>query len=710
MKTSLKQIIVGISILTSVQVNGQLARLLANNTLNGDKEFQSFAFADALGYYKRAYKNDTASHALEWKIAECYRMLNNSRRAEEWYGKIVHLEDVIPTSKFYYAEALKSNGKYEEAKKWFEAYEQEVDDHRIRKKIDAIDNQHVLISDASFYDVSSVSFNVDEADFSPTFYKDGIVFVSARKKSPFQSEYAWDNTAFLDIFYAESKSENEFGEVESFDSQINSKLHDGPIAFYANGSKAVFTRNNIIKGKQNRSSEDTNHLQLFFAEKGEKGWQNIRPFDFNDDEFSIGHATMRADGKVMVFASDKPGGVGNADLYITRYVGGDWTFPDNLGDVINTKGDELFPFYKDSVLYFASSGHGGLGGLDIFGVDLRNPDEILNLGAPINSSQDDFGFIIRNREGYFSSNREGNDNIYHFVDNRPRVQIIEGMVQNDSDGAPIPFSSIEINDSIKFFTNKDGEFSVELPLDEDYVFKAEKEDFELVQSESRYIDPDFSEVIVLKLKPKGLFARIIAIDKETRDVLSEPLIKLKNLTTGEDIEPILIETEATIFPLDRSCEYELMGAKKEYFTGHINEETEHQKGEIDWEIPLEKIVLNKEIALENIYYDLNKATLRPDALVELDKLVKILLENPTIKIELSSHTDSRGSDPYNQDLSQRRAESAVNYIIEQGIDSERIIAKGYGETKLVNRCANDIPCSNDEHQSNRRTEFKVTSY
>ncbi|SNT20847.1 WD40-like Beta Propeller Repeat [Ekhidna lutea] len=709
MKTSLK-ILTGLLLLSAIPSQGQLARLLASNALNGDKQFESYAFADALGYYRRAYKNDTASHELEWKIAECYRLLNNSKKAEEWYAKIVHEENVIPTAKFYYAEALKSNGKYSEAKRWFEEYDHDVDDHRIQKKIDAIENQHVLISDASFYDVSSVSFNIEAADFAPTYYKDGVVFVSARRKALLQNEYAWDNSVFLDLYYTEAISHHEFGEVKSFDSKINSKLHDGPISFYLNGSKAVFTRNNIIKGRQNRSSEDTNHLQLYFAERGENGWNHITPFEYNNDEYSLGHATLSGDGFTMVFVSDMPGGEGKSDLYITRYETGSWTKPENLGDVINTKGDELFPFYKDSVLYFASSGHGGLGGLDVFAIDFRNPEEIINLGAPINSSLDDFGFIIRGREGYFSSNRDGNDNIYHFVDNRPTLMTVNGLVENDSDGTPIPIAMVDINDSIQLVTDDQGRFSVKLPLNSNYLFEASKLDFELVKSENKYINRSFNETVVLKLKPAGLFAKVIAVDKETRVTLSEPLIKLKNLTTGEVIEPLLIEKEATLFPLDKNSTYEIMGAKREYFTGHINESTTNQKGEIDWEVPLDRIVLDKEIKIENIYYDLDKAILRAEAKEELDKLVKVLIENPTIKIELGSHTDSRGSDSYNHDLSQRRAESAVNYIVEQGIESSRIVAKGYGETKPVNQCTNGVACETDMHQANRRTEFMVTEY
>lgn len=689
--------------------NAQLARLLASNLDNGDKQFDSFAFADALEYYQRSYKNDTTAKDLEWKIAECYRHLNNARKSEEWYSKIVDTEDVIPIAKYYYAEALKSNGKYAEAKKWFEEYNKDIgDDTRVKNKIAAIDNQHVMMADRSYYELSKADFNIEGADFSPAFYDNGIVFVSARKSNIFQAEYAWDNSLFLDVYY--SKLENDtVGTVTPFDSRINTKMHDGPIDFYHNDSSAVFTRNNIIKGKKGRSSEDTNHLQIFFAERGEYGWSHVTPFEYNSNEYSVGHATVSEDGSLMIFASDMPGGYGESDLYYSRFVGGGWTLPESLGEVINTRGEELFPFLQDSMLYFASTGHGGLGGLDIFIANLHDLSEIQNFGAPINSSVDDFGLVLKGTEGYFSSNRDGNDDIFHFIDNRLPYFELNGKVVNEMDGAPIPEATVFIN-NYQFITDEDGRFLAVLPVNMRYHFLAEKEHFELLKKETRDIKRVFNEEMVLKMNPAGLFAKIVVVDKETKEILDDSLIKLKDLTTDEDLEPLLIEKDATLFQVVNGHEYELMGAKKEYFTGHVNEETTREKGEVDWTIPLERIVLNKEIAIENIYYDLNKATLRSDALHELDKIVRVLHDNPTIKIELSSHTDSRGGDDYNYQLSQRRAESAVNYIISQGIDSSRMVAKGYGETKPVNQCTNGVPCGKDLHQANRRTEFKVTEY
>lgn len=696
-------------LLAAFSSNAQLARLLASNVDNGDKQFDSFAFADALEYYQRSYKNDSTATDLEWKIAECYRHLNNARKSEEWYAKIVDAEGVIPIAKYHYAEALKSNGKYDEAKKWFEEYNKEIgDDSRVKNKIDAIENQHVMMADRGYYQLSKVDFNIDGADFSPAFYDEGIVFVSARKTNMFQEEYAWDNSLFLDVYY--SKLENDtVGTVSLFDSKINTRMHDGPIDFYNDENNAVFTRNNIIKGKKGRSSEDTNNLQIFFAEKGEYGWAHVTPFEYNNNEYSLGHATVSEDGSLMIFASDPPSSMGGSDLYFSRFVGGGWTLPESLGDKINTKGEELFPFLQDSMLYFASTGHGGLGGLDVFIANLNDLSIIQNFGAPINSSLDDFGLILKGSEGYFSSNRDGNDDIFHFIDNRLPYFAMSGIVVNEIDEAPIPEATVFIN-NYQFITDDEGRFNAVLPVNVRYKFSATKEHFELLRTETRNIKREFSEEMVLKMNPAGLFARIVVIDKETKELLDESLIKLKDLTASEDIEPLLIEKDATLFQVVNGHEYELMGAKKEYFTGHVNEETTKEKGEVNWKIPLERIVLNKEIAIENIYYDLNKATLRSDALVELDKIVRVLQDNPTIKIELSSHTDSRGGDDYNQNLSQRRAESAVTYIIGQGVDATRMVAKGYGETKPVNQCVNGVQCGKDQHQANRRTEFKVTEY
>lgn len=708
---NLKSIVCVLITLISGVVHGQLGNLLASDKLVADKQFDEFAYVDALDSYLKAYDKDTSSMEVKWKIAECYRFLNNPPKAEEWYGKIVDVEGVVPTALYHYAEALKSNRKYEKAMEWFKKYDMRVEeDQRISHKINAIRDRGNLINKADLVEVTSVSFNGKNSDFAPTYYQEGIVFVSARQKSLLHKKYSWDNSFFVDLHYASfsnGDSHLEFNAPKPFVNRLNSSLHDGPISFYDNENKAVLTRNNINRGKQERSSDETNHLQLFLTEKVDSEWQELEPFEFNNKEYSLGHATITDDGMTMIFVSDMPNGFGKSDLYVTRQVGNSWTAPENLGGSINTRGDEMFPFLIDSTLYFASNGHGGLGGLDLFKVDLRDLTTVINMGAPFNSSLDDFGLIKKGKEGYFSSNREGNDDIYYFKDNRFDSLMVNILVKNESDSAFIPFAEIQINDSLSFITGEYGVATVKLPADQFFKFTALKEDFVSVNTVNVKIDNYFEGPIELFLKPEGLFVRIMAVDSETSEIILDPLVKLKNITTGEDIEPLLIQEKSTLFPLDKQSNFQLTGAKSEYFTSHSYESTKNEKGELNWVIALDKIVLNKEVTLDNIYYDLDKATLRFESKVELDKLVSILKDNPAIKIELSSHTDARGNDDYNLNLSQRRAETAVNYVISKGIDSERVIAKGYGETKLVNACDNNSSCSEDEHQANRRTEFKV---
>lgn len=619
----------GILIFCCSITTAQIGGMLVGNEVNGDKRFKENAYADALGFYEKAYENDS-SKSLQLKIGDCYYYMNRPLEAEKWYANSITLDSLSPDMYYRYAQTLKANQKYEEALVWFAKYDRASSKEiNIARQIEGIDE---LISDTSYVSLKPVDFNSNQSDFSPAYFEDKIVFASNRKDKVKSKSYHWDNTNYLDVLITKKIGDTTYADPISFDQNINTKHHDGPISFFDNNAKAVFTRNNYDQGKIKRDKNAVSHLQLFFAEREGEQWINIQPFSHNNEDFSSAHATINDSGTLMVFVSDNPEGFGKSDLYKSENFGAGWTYPENLGETINTYGNEMFPFLKGDSLFFASDGHGGLGGLDLFYIDLSaQKRKVENLGTPYNSSRDDFGLIINGKEGYLSSNRNGNDDIFYFKDKTPMF----------NDMVTVSISLVDIN---------------------------------------------------------------------TGEILENPLIKLKSLQNDKELIPLKSDDKHLIFEIDPFVPYEVYGAKKGFFLNSEKRSTKIEKGRVNWHIPLEKIQTNKQVVLNNIYYDLNKASLREESFIELDRLYEWMNENPTVSIELNAHTDSRGSDDYNLELSQRRAESAENYLLDKGVSPDRLQAKGYGETKLLNGCENGVDCSEGKHQVNRRTEFRVTDY
>jgi outer membrane protein OmpA-like peptidoglycan-associated protein len=376
---------------------------------------------------------------------------------------------------------------------------------------------------------------------------------------------------------------------------------------------------------------DENNLKVFSAKLMDGEWKELEEFPFNSDYFSCGHPALSADNSSMIFVSDMPGGYGGTDLYITFFINNQWTQPENLGSQVNSAGDEQFPFiHENGEVYFSSNGHNTMGGLDVFvtqnnGLRWSKP---INLNYPINSSKDDFGFVLKpgGREGYLSSARFSTDKIYTFKKFDPAFNLY-GFAHIKGEKTPVENVRVEIElssgEAIQLISKSDGTFHMDLTPNESYH---------------------------LTCKKMGCF--------------------------GETSE---LSTKGLIYSQDFYVDFEV-----------------------------EEIVINKPIVLKNIYYDFDKWFIRADAAIELNKLVKLLKDNPDIDIEMGSHTDVRGTDDYNQVLSENRAKSAVEYLIEQGIEKNRLTFNGYGEQVLVNKCKNNVLCSEEEHQENRRTEFKVT--
>ncbi|GIV34840.1 MAG: cell envelope biogenesis protein OmpA [Chitinophagales bacterium] len=607
----------------------------------GDKALSVFSFNKAIESYKKALdkkskKKKAASYRYQalGQLANTYRIIGDYENALQYYEQLVQHPECTPLQKFYYAQMLRTAGRYEEAKKFYEEYARLApDDPRGKRLADGIDLIPDWMKDSMLVRLKPYSFNTPVSEFSPSYYygDSAIVFPSARGTGKTD---VWSNAPFLDL-YISVKTDTGFLSPAPLPGNVNKQYHEGPVTFDSSWTVMYFTRNNYLKRKR-KSQEGIMKLKVFKAQLVDGKWKEILDLPFNSDEYSVGHPTLSADGRYLFFASDMPheNAQGGQDLYVVEITDSGFSKPINLGSGVNTRGDEVFPFiHKNGTLYFASDSYEGLGGLDIYSATQKDGvwGNVKHLGYPINSRMDDFGLIYNDNleSGLFSSNRQG--------------------------GAG--------SDDIYLFTRK-------------------------------------QQVILLGK----------VVDKKTRDPIGDAMVKLQEKPAGStDVMPS-DKNGAFTFTLLPGKEYSVIAEKYGWFLVNTVEVSTIQATEDTIRVVLEmqRLEVGEVIKLENIYYDYDKYDIRPDAAEELDKFVAFMKRYPGLEVELRSHTDSRGSDNYNKWLSQKRAESAVQYVISRGVEPHRITARGYGESLPVNHCVNGVPCSEEEHQMNRRTEFVVT--
>ena len=656
-----KGLLLIIILLASLGVQAQRARLRKANT-----EFEKFHYKTAIKLYEAYLAKNPGNKEAQTRLAHSYRKVNDSKNAEKWYGVVVNHPNTKPINKLFYAQALAMNGRYEQSRKWYKVYAQEVGhDERGHVFEKTYKNLAQFYEDASKYEVRLAPFNSKQADFSPMFYRQGIVFCSSRepddkKKQSKKDKFSWNGNRFLDLYYTRGGVTS----PEPFHKDINSRYHEGPVTFYNGENSVVFTRNNYYNGKFKKSKEGINKLKLYLATIVSDKFAEIVEFPYNDDEYSVGHPTLSSDGTTLYFVSDMPGSLGGTDIFKSTLKAGQWGPPQNLGPDINTKGNEMFPFMDaDNNLYFASNGHAGLGGLDIFLARNINghfaPPE--NLGAPVNSSQDDFGFIINTdkNEGYFSSNREGgvgDDDIYFFKLHPCKIAavVVDSLTGRLIDGAQIKIHEEDTKKQVVHVNASKYLFTLQTKIRTNYLISASKEGYN-----TKTIEIAHQQLIDCKNQDRRIVDTI-------KIALGPPLI------AGRD-------------PRGKKLRSGIPGPG----------------------IPGKKWDRTKAIQVKTIYYDLDKYFIRPDAARTLDELLVILYQNPTMKIGLSSHTDSRNTSDYNVQLSQRRSQSALQYLVSRGISPNRILVDWFGETKLVTPCPDGVPCNETQHQLNRRTEVIV---
>jgi len=705
----------------------------------GDMYFKQFDFKMAIKSYERAIKKDSSNVHVRQNIADSYRLMNDWVNAEPWYAKLATDQTASPLNRMYYAEALRANQKYSEAKVAYKNYMASVpSDASVKDRLAGIDKVADLSKDRGIYSIENLPINSPKSDFGPSFYTNGQIFFCSNREplGRMRIEDNWTSASFLQLYEGKPDANGNITIAELMKGRTpNGKYHEGPATYNEKLQELYITRSNYKRNRAFSSSDKTVKLKLyrlvFLPTENRWGDQLIEAVPFNDREYSVGHAALTADGQTLYFASDKPGGYGGVDLYKSiRDQSGNWSAPTNLGPSINTSGDEMFPFVAhDGTLYFASNGHLGLGGLDVFSSSYSKegwsaPE---NLGFPINTNSDDFDYIIDkdNKNGYFVSNRaggQGDDDIYKFV--KKGIQIC-GLVYDAKTNDPIETAKVvmyEVKDERGTkMTGKDGTFCFAGTPKRVYKFVATKAGY-LPNEVTVETDDKPVNVKIPMVKEGGINLEVLVLDKKTREPIDLANVKLVNTATGKEEKQNTNPDGKAFYSLEPNATYRIEGSKDlpdpemKYLTVSTTTSTVGKvpPATIYVTLELEKVRKGVAIKIENIYYDLDKWFIRPDAAKELDKLVKVLQDNPTMEIELSSHTDCRATIKYNAALSAKRAESAVQYIASRGVSLSRMIAAGYGESRLVNKCACEgtviVPCTEEQHQENRRTEFKILKF
>lgn len=615
-----------------------------------EANYEKFAYVDAAQTYERIASKGYKSVDLFQKLGNSYYFNAQLPEANKWYKDLFDLNQPVEAEYYYrYAMTLKSVGDYKKSDKYLEQFHQKADNDSRGNLFENNKNYlEVIKNNSGRYKVQDAGINSQFSDYGTTFTGNKLIYASARHTGDVGAVNAmWNAQAFTNLFAAEVAEDGTLGAPVKFTKNLNSKFNESTPVFTKDGKTMFFTRNNFNNGKRGKDAEQSTLLKIYKATLVNGEWDDITELPFNSSEYSVAHPALGPDDKTLYFASNMPGTVGQSDLFKVK-INPDNTYgvPVNLGKAINTSGRETFPHVTDDgELYFATDGHPGLGGLDVF-VSKINDDNSFsqpqNVGSPVNEKTDDFAFVMdtKSRTGYFTSNRAGGigfDDIYKFKEIKKLncEQSLEVVVTDEStgeilSGAQLVLSDGKFNEIKRINADSNGKNNFAVNCGESYYIKTSKSAYEANETKL-----NISKQSGATTQPIQLLKKVIPI------------------TVGSNI------AEA--------------------------------------------------FKIKMIYFDLDKSFVRDDAALELEKILDVLKQYRAMKIDVRSHTDSRATTQYNASLSDRRAKATVAWLIKNGIEANRLTGKGYGESTLTNKCADDVQCTDEEHQSNRRSEFIILS-
>jgi len=618
---------------------------------SADKKYGNYSYIDAIKTYERVADKGYKSAEMFQKLGNAYYFNAELDKAAAWYGELFAMtSDVDPEYYYRYAHCLRSIGQNDKANEMLTLYNQKSgNDQKGEFYIKEVNFLDKIKANSGRYKIKDAGINSKYSDYGSSFYKGKLVFTSSRDTGSLgQRKHTWTDQYFTNLYESDLTGDSLTpGKPNKFSSSVKSKFHEASAVFTKDGNTMYFTRNNYLEGKKGKDENKITLIKIYKANFANNQWTNITELSFNSDNYSTAHPALSADEKMLYFASDMPGTLGESDIFrVNINSDGSYGTPENLGKTINTAGRETFPFVTDdNEIYFASDTHSGLGGLDVFVAQI-NPDgtfgKVQNVGADVNSPKDDFAYLIdtKNRIGFFSSNRDGGkgyDDVYEFLETRPIKCKYElnGTTTDLITGEILPKSKVSLyNDQHKLIktTESDdkGYYSLDIEGENTYSVRGEKEEYNT--------------------------------------------------------------TEKTVAIAEKDCKTKL---------------------DLTFEKALCKVAvgddLGKCFGIKWIYFEFDKSDIRPEAALDLAKILDVMGEYPNMKIDIRSHTDSRGSFKYNLGLSERRAKSTKDWLIKNGISPNRLSSKGYGETQLFNNCSDGVKCTDEEHQQNRRSEFIITA-
>lgn len=614
------------------------------------KEYDKFSYVKTSEVLLRVAEKGYKSVDLFQKLGDAFYFNNKMEAAAKWYGELMAMNEAVDAEYYFrYAQSLKSMEQYDESDKWMQKFiDNKSDDLRGKSFSSKRDYLESIEALSEVFEIKNMDLNTDKSDFGANQYKDQLIFASSRGKG---KVYDWNGQPYLDLYSATKNEDGSFAEAEIFDKSINTKMHESTASFLPTDDVMYFTRNNFLKRKR-RGVDGINRLQLYKATlQGDDTWGDVTPVHFNSDDYSVAHPTVNVHGTKLYFASDMPGTIGNSDIYVVD-INSDGTLGDpvNLGTLINTEGSETFPYVNSNGdLYFSSNGLPGLGGLDVYMVR-------------------DFETKYKNHEPFTVENV-----------GRPINSAKDDFAYYENLGTKEGF----------FTSNRDGGKGD----DDIYSFKIP----ECLQ--------DLEGVV---------------FDETTKELLSGATVRLFN-KAGEELNQMVVGDNAKYVFKDLKCdeEYLVRVEKDAYSTDEeriVTGDNRKQTLALEMEIKPDAVAidegtnLREALNLNPIYFDLDKSNIRPDAEIELQKVIAVLKQYPNMKLDIKSHTDSRATKAYNDALSSRRNRSTINYIVNVGgIDASRLTGKGYGERELVNKCSDGVDCTEAEHQLNRRSDFIILS-
>lgn len=597
-------------------------------TAKADKLFDSYQYVSAIEEYLKLAESKNANEYVYTQLAESYYNVFDSENASKWYAKAVKGKAAAETY-YHYAQTLKSLGNYQEANKQMDVFAKMMPkDERAKEHLANPNYIPSLSSTTKLFDVAETNIkSKGQSDFGAVLTNDNTLYFASTRNSSNKTD-KWNEQPYLDIYQSTRDANGNFSEPTPV-RELNTPFHDGPVTLSADGNTMFFARDGHSEGqyeKDKKSNTKVGQQGIYKATKVGGKWSNVEALPINSTSYSVTNPSLSKDGKTLYFASNMPGGIGESDIWKISVDANGYGKPQNLGSKVNTADRENFPFIADdNTLYFASSGRQGLGGFDVYKINLNGNEQPQNLGKPVNTEKDDFSFSFNSKAniGYFSSNRNGNDAIFAATPVCKAEAVI--VVTNSKTKAVIANASVAISDAKGNIietkqTNTQGKVSYDVECNVGYGLKVSAQNFENTTA---------------AVKPSK---------------------------SGETVVEVTLDPTAVI-------------------------------------------ITDTEVILNPVYFEYDKSNITAQGSVELDMLVKVMQDYPSMIIFVKSHTDSKGSAGYNLNLSEKRAQSTVQYLISKGIAKERISGKGFGSTEQKVKCGTN--CTPEQDAQNRRSEFLI---